>query len=89
MRQARIYVNHLDEARSLAQINEREPLGDAPENPEADGDPQAGSPYAIDVNAGWRSSLTDMPCTQPPYGDIRASDTLPAGGSGQPHPLRG
>lgn len=43
----------------------------APDNP---ADPQAGSPYAIDVNAGWRSILTGMPCTAPPYGGIRAID---------------
>ncbi|RVV99607.1 membrane-bound PQQ-dependent dehydrogenase, glucose/quinate/shikimate family [Mesobaculum littorinae] len=41
---------------------------------EGEGDPQAGAPYAIDVNAGWRSPLTNMPCTQPPYGGIRAID---------------
>ncbi len=35
---------------------------------------QAGSPYAIDINAGWRVPLTGMMCTQPPYGGIRAID---------------
>ncbi|HEY1146446.1 MAG TPA: membrane-bound PQQ-dependent dehydrogenase, glucose/quinate/shikimate family, partial [Allosphingosinicella sp.] len=42
--------------------------------PEGAGDPQAGTPYAIDVNAGWRLPLTGMLCKQPPYGGIRAID---------------
>lgn len=37
------------------------------------GDPQAGSPYAIAVNAGWRLS-TGLLCSKPPYGHIRAID---------------
>jgi quinoprotein glucose dehydrogenase len=41
----------------------------APENPAG---PQAGAPYAISVNAGWRNDATGMPCTRPPYGGIRA-----------------
>lgn len=36
--------------------------------------PQAGSPYAIDVNAGWRQDFTGLMCKQPPYGGIRAID---------------
>ncbi|HBM57933.1 MAG TPA: membrane-bound PQQ-dependent dehydrogenase, glucose/quinate/shikimate family, partial [Citreicella sp.] len=44
------------------------------DNAEGAGDPQVGSPYAIEVNAGWRSELTDMPCVEPPYGGIRAID---------------
>lgn len=44
----------------------------APENP--GGGPQAGSPYAIKVNAGWRNAATGMPCVRPPYGGIRAID---------------
>ncbi|SDI42405.1 pyrroloquinoline quinone-dependent dehydrogenase [Salipiger marinus] len=44
------------------------------DNAEGAGDPQTGSPYAIEVNAGWRSELTDMPCVEPPYGGIRAID---------------
>jgi quinoprotein glucose dehydrogenase len=48
--------------------------GESGQSAEGAGDPQIGAPYAIDVNAGWRSSLTDMPCTQPPYGGIRAID---------------
>jgi quinoprotein glucose dehydrogenase len=35
-------------------------------------DPQVGAPYGIDVNAGWRVAFTGMPCTEPPYGGIRA-----------------
>lgn len=42
--------------------------------PEGAGDPQTGSPYGINVNAGWRSELTGMPCSSPPYGGIRAID---------------
>jgi len=36
--------------------------------------PQLGSPYAIDVNAGWRMDWTKLMCKQPPYGGIRAID---------------
>ena len=39
---------------------------------EGAGDPQVGTPYAIDVNAGWRQPFTGMLCKQPPYGGIRA-----------------
>ncbi len=39
-----------------------------------EGDAQAGSPYAINVNAGWRVPLTGLICKQPPYGGIRAID---------------
>jgi quinoprotein glucose dehydrogenase len=41
---------------------------------EGAGDPQAGVPYAIDVNAGWRMGSTGMLCKQPPYGGLRAID---------------
>lgn len=41
---------------------------------EGAGDPQVGTPYAIDVNAGWRLPVTKMLCKQPPYGGIRAID---------------
>ena len=41
---------------------------------EGAGDPQAGTPYAIDVNAGWRLPFTRLLCKQPPYGGIRAID---------------
>ncbi|WP_281822966.1 membrane-bound PQQ-dependent dehydrogenase, glucose/quinate/shikimate family [Sphingobium sp. BS19] len=37
-------------------------------------DPQAGAPYAISVNPGWRLPLTGLLCKQPPYGGIRAID---------------
>lgn len=36
--------------------------------------PQAGTPYGVEVNAGWRVPFTDMLCTQPPYGGIMAVD---------------
>ena len=42
--------------------------------PEGAGDPQAGAPYAIDVNAGWRLPVTGLLCKEPPYGGIRAID---------------
>lgn len=41
---------------------------------EGAGDPQAGVPYAIDVNAGWRVKFTGLLCKRPPYGGIRAID---------------
>lgn len=41
---------------------------------EGAGDPQAGTPYAINVNAGWRLKYTGLLCKQPPYGGIRAID---------------
>jgi quinoprotein glucose dehydrogenase len=41
---------------------------------EGAGDPQAGTPYAIDVNAGWRLDFTGLLCKEPPYGGIRAID---------------
>ena len=41
---------------------------------EGAGDPQAHTPYAIDINAGWRLPLTGMLCKEPPYGGIRAID---------------
>ncbi|MFC0010111.1 membrane-bound PQQ-dependent dehydrogenase, glucose/quinate/shikimate family [Devosia nitrariae] len=44
-------------------------------DPDQEGpDPQLGSPYAIDVNAGWREDWTGLMCKQPPYGGIRAID---------------
>src|SRR5690606_24359740 len=36
--------------------------------------PQAGTPYGIEVNAGWRVPFTGLLCTQPPYGGIMAID---------------
>ena len=41
---------------------------------EGAGDPQAQTPYAVDVNAGWQMPFTGMLCKQPPYGGIRAID---------------
>ncbi|GGE50712.1 membrane protein [Agaricicola taiwanensis] len=37
-------------------------------------DPQAGTPYGVDVNAGWRVPLTGLLCKEPPYGGITAID---------------
>lgn len=56
-------------------INEQDSGGEGGENAaEGAADPQSGAPYGINVNAGWRSKLTGMPCTSPPYGGIRAID---------------
>jgi quinoprotein glucose dehydrogenase len=41
---------------------------------EGAGDPQAGTPFGINVNAGWRLPVTGLLCKQPPYGGIRAID---------------
>ncbi|HBK46753.1 MAG TPA: membrane-bound PQQ-dependent dehydrogenase, glucose/quinate/shikimate family [Xanthomonadaceae bacterium] len=41
---------------------------------EGAGDPQVGTPYAVNVNAGWRLPFTKLLCKQPPYGGIRAID---------------
>lgn len=68
------------DAQGLRPINELAPGSEAGENAdvgggaEGAGDPQAGAPYAIDVNAGWRNDVTGVPCTRPPYGGIRAID---------------
>lgn len=47
--------------------------GGTPKSAEGSGDPQAGAPYAIRVNAGWRLP-TGLLCKKPPYGGIRAID---------------
>jgi quinoprotein glucose dehydrogenase len=60
--------NETDEYTTIAEAPET--VG-APDNPAG---PQAGSPYAIDVNAGWRNTATGVPCVRPPYGGIRAID---------------
>lgn len=49
-----------------------DPAADA--KAEGAGDPQAGLPVAVDVNAGWVFKPTGMLCTEPPYGGIRAID---------------
>ncbi|WP_053239880.1 membrane-bound PQQ-dependent dehydrogenase, glucose/quinate/shikimate family [Pleomorphomonas koreensis] len=41
---------------------------------EGAGDPQAETPFAVNVNAGWRLPVTGLLCKQPPYGGIRAID---------------
>ncbi|HET8696026.1 MAG TPA: membrane-bound PQQ-dependent dehydrogenase, glucose/quinate/shikimate family, partial [Gammaproteobacteria bacterium] len=43
-----------------------------PGGAEGAGDPQEGTPYAINVNAGWRMPFTRLLCKEPPYGGIRA-----------------
>lgn len=59
--------------------------GGSSKNAEGEGDAQAGSPYAIHVNAGWRLG-TGLLCKQPPYGRIRAID-LASGRTLWDHPL--
>ena len=46
--------------------------GDMGEGGHGSRDPQAGTPYAIAVNPGWRLPLTGLLCKRPPYGGIRA-----------------
>lgn len=48
--------------------------GDLGGGAEGAGDPQAGTPYAVQVNAGWRMPFTNLLCKQPPYGGLRAID---------------
>ncbi|WP_118135530.1 pyrroloquinoline quinone-dependent dehydrogenase [Oceanicella sp. SM1341] len=62
------------DARGLRPINDKRPGAQGGTNAEGAGDAQAGAPYAIDVNAGWRNDVTGIPCTSPPYGGIRAID---------------
>ncbi|WP_437884513.1 membrane-bound PQQ-dependent dehydrogenase, glucose/quinate/shikimate family [Pseudomonas sp. LRF_L74] len=52
----------------------REELSSDRGGAEGAGDPQTGTPYAINVNAGWRLKYTGLLCKQPPYGGIRAID---------------
>ncbi|MGF7163346.1 quinoprotein glucose dehydrogenase [Rhodoligotrophos appendicifer] len=74
------------ERRNLSPIYERNDRSDEEGRAEGEGDPQIGAPYAIDVNAGWRAPFTGMPCTEPPYGGIRAID-LKTGETLWNHPL--
>ncbi|MBS9719409.1 membrane-bound PQQ-dependent dehydrogenase, glucose/quinate/shikimate family [Tianweitania sp. BSSL-BM11] len=60
--------------RGLKPINETQGGSKSGSNAEGSGDPQAGAPYAIDVNAGWRAPFTGIPCKKPPLGGIRAID---------------
>lgn len=62
----RLLTREEADQRGLAPIN-------APGGPVGSG-AQAGAPYAIEVNAGWRVPLTGLLCKEPPYGGIRAID---------------
>jgi quinoprotein glucose dehydrogenase len=74
--------NDMPNYNHLVPREEADKLGWAPRDqtrgqlggPEGAGDPQAGTPYAIYVNAGWRLPATGMLCKQPPYGGITAID---------------
>lgn len=46
--------------------------GSAVDTPLGEAGPQVGSPYAIQVNAGFRVPFTGLLCKEPPYGGIRA-----------------
>ncbi|WP_108659154.1 pyrroloquinoline quinone-dependent dehydrogenase [Acuticoccus kandeliae] len=70
----RLLTREEADARNLQPINEQEAGAGGGSKAEGAGDPQAGAPYAIDVNAGWRDEYTGVPCTRPPYGGIRAID---------------
>jgi quinoprotein glucose dehydrogenase len=61
----RLLTREEADARGLAPIN-------APGGPSDEGGAQAGAPYAIEVNAGWRVDFTGLLCKEPPYGGIRA-----------------
>jgi quinoprotein glucose dehydrogenase len=56
--------------------------GDLGGGAEGAGDPQAGTPYAIDVNAGWRLPFTGLLCKEPPYGAFAPSNCEPGAPSG-------
>lgn len=75
--------NDMPNHNRLVTREEAEKAGYAPRNElgkgqpggaEGAGDPQAGAPYAIDVNAGWRVPVTKLLCKEPPYGGIRVID---------------
>lgn len=70
----RLLTRQEAEERGLRPIYEKGRGAEAGGNAEGAGDPQVGAPYAIAVNAGWRNDVTDIPCTAPPYGGIRAID---------------
>lgn len=58
----------------LTRAEENEKFGGPAGGAEGAGDPQVGTPYGIDVNAGWRLPFTGLLCKEPPYGGIRAID---------------
>ena len=60
------------DAAGLQPINA--PGGGGQQTPLGEAGPQIGSPYAIEVNAGWRQDFTKLLCKEPPYGGIRAID---------------
>jgi quinoprotein glucose dehydrogenase len=62
----RLLTREEADERGLAPIN-------APGGPVGSG-AQAGAPFAIEVNAGWRQEFTGLLCKEPPYGGIRAID---------------
>ncbi|WP_353474018.1 pyrroloquinoline quinone-dependent dehydrogenase [Salipiger sp. H15] len=60
--------------RAEADAEGMRPLGGPEGNTTSRGQPQVGAPYGVKTSAGWRSGLTELPCTQPPYGGITAID---------------
>ncbi|MDP0926965.1 PQQ-binding-like beta-propeller repeat protein [Paracoccus onubensis] len=66
---------HMKSGSEAESENPQEPNGEnTGKHSEGDGSPQSGAPYGIEVNAGWRNPVTGIPCTEPPYGGIRAID---------------
>lgn len=75
----RVLIANYNDIPNYNQLVPREDVDSAPinapqEGKESDTVPQAGAPYGIDINAGWRNEYTGIPCTRPPYGGIRAID---------------
>lgn len=62
-----------EEADAAGLVPITDPAAGQGEGPLGEAGPQTGSPFAIDVNAGWRMP-TGLLCKQPPYGGIRAID---------------
>lgn len=58
------------DAMGVLPLDERAP---GQSNPEGF-NPQADTPWAIEVNAGWRVPYTGLLCKEPPYGGITAID---------------
>lgn len=66
----RLITREEAKARGWVPIDSPEASGGDPSG----GVPQEGTPYGIDINAGWRVPFTKMMCKEPPYGGIRAID---------------
>jgi len=67
-----VHREEVNEEGWLTRAQENEMFGGPTGGAEGAGDPQVGTPYGIDVNAGWRLPFTGLLCKEPPYGGIRA-----------------